>query len=75
VTVDARELEGRNVRRLVHGLDEMALEVVFITGAALVGLVLLSYGLNSTGAERLAGVPVLGSALGGLRTITGSVVK
>jgi len=61
-------------RRLVRGLDEMALEVAWIAVAAVLGAVVLSLALNSSAAARLNSVPLVGPALGGLRQLFGLVV-
>jgi hypothetical protein len=63
------------LRRLIRGLDEMALEVVFIAVASLVGLVALYYASHSELAGRAAGIPLLGTAVDGVATLTGLVVK
>ena len=62
------------IRRTLRGLDEMALEVAFIAVAAIIGIVALYYALNSGAAARVAGVPVLGTAVGGARQLVGLVV-
>jgi lipid-A-disaccharide synthase-like uncharacterized protein len=62
------------LRRTVRGLDEMALEVAFIAVAAMLGAVALFYAVNSGPAYRLDPVPVLGTAVGGFRTLVGFFV-
>lgn len=62
-------------RRLLHGLDEMAIETAFIGVSALVFIVVAAYALNSAAASRLAGVPVLGAAVGAARTLVGQVAN
>lgn len=61
------------MRRLVRGLDEMALESAFIGVSALVFIVLLAYAVNSSAADRLEGVPLVGQLVGGVRALVGVV--
>ncbi len=61
------------MRRLFHGLDEMVLESAFIGVSALVFIVLLAYAVNTSAANRLEGVPLVGPVVGGVRTLVGVV--
>lgn len=63
------------MRRLVRGLDEMALESAFIGVSALVFIVLLAYAVNSSAANRLEGVPLVGQLVGGVRALVGVVAN
>lgn len=61
------------MRHLARGLDEMALESAFIGVSALVFIVLLAYAVNSSAANRLEGVPLVGQLVVGVRSLVGVV--
>lgn len=63
------------MRRLIRGLDEMALESAFIGVSALVFIVLLAYAVNTSAANRLEGVPLVGQLVGGVRALVGVVAN
>lgn len=63
------------MRRWLHGMDEMALETAFIGVSALVFIVVAAYALNTSAARRLEGVPIVGAALNGARTLVGQVAN
>jgi hypothetical protein len=63
------------LRKLLRGLDEMALETAFVGVSALVFIVVASWALNSGAAQRLDGVPVVGPVLGGFRALVGQVSR
>ncbi len=62
------------LRRIVRGLDEMALEVIWIAVAATLGSVAIYYAVNSSVATRAESVPGLGTVVGGVRTLFGLTV-
>lgn len=62
------------MRRFINGLDEMALEVTYTAVAAILGAVVLWLALNSNAAERAAGIPLVGPAVGGARSLVNLVV-
>ncbi len=63
------------MRRWLHGLDEMAIETAFIGVSALVFIVIASYALRTSAAERLEGVPVAGAAVAAARALVGQVAN
>ncbi|MDE2620633.1 MAG: hypothetical protein KGL54_10775 [Sphingomonadales bacterium] len=63
------------MRRMLHGLDELAIETAFIGVSALVFIVVAAYALNSAAASRLEGVPLVGAAVGAARTLVGQVAN
>ena len=63
------------MRRWLHGLDEMAIETAFIGLSALVFIVVAAYALNTSAAQRLEGVPLVGTAVGAARTLVGQVAN
>ncbi len=63
------------MRRWLHGLDEMAIETAFIGVSALVFIVVASYALRTSAAQRLEAVPVVGAAVGAARTLVGQVAN
>ena len=62
------------MRRLFRGLDEMALEIGFVTLAVLLGLVTLWFALNSSTAGRFSRIPLVGPIVSGLRSVVNLVV-
>lgn len=62
------------MRRLVRGLDEMALEIGFVTLSVLLGLAVLWFALNSRTAGRLQSVPFIGQIVGGVQSVVNLVV-
>lgn len=62
-------------RRLLHGLDEMALETAFIGLSAIVFIVVLAHALSSTPVRRLDSVPLVGQGLEGIRALVGQVAN
>lgn len=63
------------MRRLLRGLDEMALESAFIGVSSLVFIVVASWALNSSASHQLDRIPVLGQVVGGARVLVGQVSK
>lgn len=63
------------MRRIIAGLDDMALEVTWIAVAAILGSVVLWLALNSGAASRAAAsVPLVGPVIGGARSLVNLVV-
>ena len=63
-----------HLHKLFRGIDEMALETVYIAVSAAVGLVVIVYLLNMKPVTALDGVPGVGWGLRSLRALFGSVV-
>lgn len=63
------------MRRILGGLDELAIETAFIGVSALVFIVVAAWALRTPAAQRLDSVPVLGAVVGAARTLVGQVAN